>query len=80
VTVAAESWVGVVCPLTSFEMRLRARAHESVYGGSFVEHWLQRFLYYDAPVWVFTLAYTLFALAVVVTWWRYPPRRQRDGR
>jgi polyferredoxin len=71
--VAAEAWIGVVCPLTSLEMALRSRAHATTYGGSFIEHWLQRFLYYDAPAWVFTLGYSLFALAVVTVWWYFPP-------
>lgn len=74
--VVAESWYGVVCPLTTLEAWLRVRAGAPVYGGSgFVEHWLQRLLYYDAPAWVFTLGYTLFALLVVWAWWRFPPRR-----
>jgi Protein of Unknown function (DUF2784) len=72
--VVAEAWLGVICPLTSLEMALRAKAHASTYAGSFVEHWLQRILYYDAPAWVFTFAYSLFALAVVATWWYFPPR------
>lgn len=72
--VVAESWFGLVCPLTSLEMWLRAHARGSVYSGSFVEHWVQRLLYHDVPAWLFTLAYTLFALAVAATWWRFPPR------
>lgn len=77
--VVAEAWFGVVCPLTRWEMDLRAKAGASVYGGSFIEHWLQRILYYDAPSWVFTLAYSLFGLAVVAAWWVFPPRWRRDG-
>lgn len=74
--VVAESWYGVMCPLTTLEAWLRVRAGAPVYGGSgFVEHWLQRLLYYDAPAWVFTLGYSLFALLVVWAWWRFPPRR-----
>jgi uncharacterized protein DUF2784 len=74
--VVAEAWFGIVCPLTTFEAWLRVRAGAPVQGGSgFIEYWLQRLLYYDAPAWVFTLAYTLFALLVVLAWWRYPPRR-----
>jgi len=38
----AEAWIGVVCPLTTFEMWLRAKARATTYAGSFVEHWLQR--------------------------------------
>jgi hypothetical protein len=64
-----------VCPLTTLESSLRARAGEAVYRTSFVQHWLERALYYDAPAWVFTLAYTLFAACVVAVWWRWPPRR-----
>ncbi len=79
VVVVAESWFGIVCPLTTLEAWLRVRAGAPVYGGSgFIEHWLQRLLYYDAPAWVFTLGYSAFALLVLWAWWRYPPRR-RDG-
>ena len=77
--VVAEAWFGITCPLTTLEAWLRVRAGAPVYGGSgFIEHWLQRLLYYDAPPWVFTLGYTAFALLVLGAWWLYPPRR-RDG-
>ena len=78
--VVAEAWLGVVCPLTSLEMSLRAKIGAATYAGSFVEHWLQRILYYDVPAWIFTIGYSLFALAVVLTWWYFPPRfRRRTG-
>lgn len=75
--VVAEAWLGVVCPLTTLEMALRERAGVPAYGGSFIAHWLQRLLYYDAPAWVFTLAYTLFGAAVAAAWWTWPPRWKR---
>ncbi len=77
--VAAQAWWGLECPLTTLERWLRAQAGGSTYGGEFMAHWLQRLLYWDAPAWVFTLAYTLFALAVAAAWWRYPPRRRPPG-
>jgi hypothetical protein len=78
--VVAEAWLGAVCPLTTLEMRLRAKAGAATYAGSFIGHWLQRMLYYDAPPWAFTLGYTIFALAVVATWWYFPPEsRRRDN-
>lgn len=77
--VVAESWIGMVCPLTTLELWLRSQSQGAVYEGSFIGHWLQRVLYYDAPPWVFTLGYTVFGMIVVATWWRYPPRnRQRN--
>ena len=73
--VVAQAWFGIACPLTTLENWLRVQANDVVYEASFIEHWVQRALYYDAPMWVFTLAYTLFGVCVVAAWWRYPPGR-----
>jgi hypothetical protein len=77
--VVAEAWTGRVCPLTSLEMWLRAKAGAAAYTGSFIEHWLQRILYYEAPAWAFVLAYTLFGLAVAAAWRYFPPEFRRRG-
>jgi len=69
------SWVGLVCPLTSLEMALRQHAGDAVYPGSFIAHWLDRLLYYQAPEWVFTVCYTLFGALVVASWFWVRPRR-----
>lgn len=74
--VVAEAWWGIECPLTTLERWLREQARDSTYAGSFIEHWLQALLFWQAPPWVFTTAYTLFGLAVVGAWWRFPPRRR----
>ena len=78
-TVVLEAWVGVTCPLTTLEAWLRAEAGVAPHGQGFVEHWVQRLLYYDAPAWVFVVAYTAFGAAVLWAWWRYPPRRGARG-
>jgi hypothetical protein len=75
--VAAQAWLGVVCPLTTLEMWLRTRAEAGAYSGGFIQHWLQALLYWEAPGWVFALAYSAFALAVALAWWRFPPVRNR---
>lgn len=73
--IAASAWLGALCPLTVWEQALRRQAGQPGYGGSFIEHWLGALLYIDAPWWAFVLAYSLFALAVALAWWRVPPRR-----
>ena len=80
VIVVAESWAGITCPLTTLEMALRARARAETYAGGFIEHWLQGLLFFRAPAWVFTASYTAFGLAVLATWWLWPPRRRTAAR
>lgn len=74
--VAGEAWVDATCPLTTLEMWLRARAGHATHAGGFIQHWLQRLLYFEAPGWVFTLAHTVFALIVLACWRAFPPRRR----
>lgn len=78
--VVLQSWIGIVCPLTTWEMALRERAGDSVYAGAFVAHWLESILYYRAPAWVFAVCYSLFALLVVGCWFWARPRRFGDAR
>ena len=59
--------------ITTLEIWLRAKVHATTYRGSFIEHWVQQLLYYDAPAWVFVLGYSLFGLLVVATWLIFPP-------
>ena len=68
VVVVVQVWLGRICPLTLLEIWLRQQAGKLSYEVSFVQYWLQRLLYYDFPLWVFAIAYTLFGLAVVVSW------------
>ena len=77
--VVAEAWLGIVCPLTTLEMWLRAQAGNATYAGGFIEYWFQQLLYYDAPDWVFIAAYSLFAMLVLASWWVYPPRWRRSA-
>jgi hypothetical protein len=76
--VAAQAWLGKLCPLTTLESWLRTRADTRGYTSSFIEHWLQRVIFYEAPAWVFTLAYTVFATLVLAAWWCFPPQHRRS--
>jgi Protein of Unknown function (DUF2784) len=73
VFIAAESLLGIACPLTVWEYALRGQQ----YAGGFIERWIDQLLFYDAPPWVFTVAYVAFAALVLVTWVAVPPTWQR---
>ncbi|HLX02734.1 MAG TPA: DUF2784 domain-containing protein [Trinickia sp.] len=66
------SVLGIACPLTVLEDWLR---HGAIGSEGFIQHWVSRLLYYDLPMWVFTLAYVFFAALVLLTWRLIPPRR-----
>ena len=74
--VVLEAWWGVTCPLTRLKNFLRARAGGSGYSRTFISHRLERLFFYNAPGWLFTLIYTVFAALVILTWMVYPPRRK----
>jgi hypothetical protein len=76
--VVAEAWFDIACPLTLLEMWLRSKAGAATYAGGFIEHWLSSLLYYQAPPWVFVLAYSVFGLLVAASWWYFPPGPRRQ--
>jgi Protein of Unknown function (DUF2784) len=71
--VAAESLLGLPCPLTVWEDALRGNAIAQ----GFVQRWLAQLLYYDLLPWMFNLIYAAFAILVIATWWLVPPRCKR---
>lgn len=78
--VVLQAWLGLVCPLTTLESWLRVQGGSHGYSASFIEYWVQRLLFYEAPTWVFSLVYSTFAALVAASWWRYPPRSARSAR
>jgi len=76
--VVAEAWCGITCPLTIWEQWLRQRAGQKTYQGAFVANLVHEFLFYDAPPWMFTIAYTAFLAAVLLTFLAAPPRWKRS--
>ena len=76
--VAAESLTDLVCPLTTWEDRLRLLAGgQRRYAGSFLQHWLHPMIFFDLGERVFTVAYLAFFLAVLLSFWLIPPRWPR---
>ena len=72
VFVAGEALVGMACPLTVWEDALRGGARPD----SFIGRWVRWLVFYEAPEWVFTLAYLAWAAATLLTLRFVPPRRR----
>lgn len=72
--VVLESLIGMTCPLTDWEKRLRDLSGEGTYTGDFVGYWAHRLIFYDAEPWVFTVLYVSFGLAVLAAFVLAPPR------
>jgi hypothetical protein len=75
--VVLQTWLDVACPLTLLENHLRLRGGQGAYPGSCIGYWLHRMLFYEAAGWVFTLTYTAFGVAVLLTLIFVPPRKRR---
>jgi hypothetical protein len=65
------------CPLTVFEMRLRAMAGESVSAGTFVGRLMHYLLFAAVPGWMAEVIYIGCAVAIALTFVLAPPRWRR---
>jgi hypothetical protein len=75
--VSTLSLLGIACPLTVLEDWLRTGSLDRQ---GFMQRWVSRLLYYDLPVWVFTLSYVVFGLLVLLTWRLIPPHRAAHSK
>jgi hypothetical protein len=76
--IAAESALGAICPLTTWEDQLRMKAGlDPRYHGSFVQHWVHWLLFYNADQRVFTIGYCVFFALVLLTLFVVRPFRPK---
>jgi hypothetical protein len=78
--VAFEAIVGIRCPLTTMEDKLREWAGQTVDSGTFIGRLLDGILFHTWPSYVFTLCYVGFAVLVLLTLTLAPPRWRRMAR
>ena len=81
--VVIQSLIGLQCPLTVWERDLRIAAGQpNVSEEAFIPRLIHQLMFFDFPPEVFTVAYCLFTLAVLGSWWLYPPNlpRKRETR
>ncbi len=66
--VVLQAWTNRLCPLTLWENMLRQKSGQQPYATSFIEYWVGKIVFYDAPQWSFILVYTLFGAVVAASW------------
>ena len=79
VGVACETLLGINCPLTVLEFKLRYASNLSEEKVSFVGTIIDSLLYYNAPGWLFTIIYAAFAILVAITFIIAPPTRKNGS-
>lgn len=72
--IVAQAWLGIVCPLTTWEMQLRQAAGQQTYDETFIAHWLGNLLFISGPPWAFIAAYSAFGALVLLSLWWVPGR------
>ena len=75
--IVVQTWLGMACPLTVWENAFRRAAGEGAYPGTFIGYWVSKLVYYDAPAWVFAVAYMLFGVIVVASWFAVKPVKRK---
>ena len=77
--VVGEALLGITCPLTVWEKQLRGLAGQSAYHGDFIANWVHEALFMDLAPSTFTLLYSAFGIAVLLTFILAPPRRRKPA-
>jgi hypothetical protein len=77
ILVAIEAVAGALCPLTTWEYRLRGLAGQRTENQiPLTARLVRSVIFYDFPRWVFTAAYIGFGLVVALTFILVRPRRR----
>ncbi|MGO8751728.1 MAG: DUF2784 domain-containing protein [Thermoguttaceae bacterium] len=77
--VVFEAWLGIKCPLTTWEDYFRAAAGETVSEGTFIGRCLHRLIFLDVPASSLTIFYVLFGALVLATLFLVRPRPPRTS-
>ena len=63
-----ESLIGITCPLTLIENRLRNIDHSE----NFINYWLSKVIYWDLPSYYFVVIYLFFLFLTTILLFKYP--------
>ena len=73
--VALQTVAMLPCPLSVWEWELRRMAGQVDQPRSgFIQHWVERLMYYELPSWIFAPLYIVFFILILYTVRAMPPR------
>ena len=75
--VAIQAVLDQVCFLTAWQGALERAVGEASSDAPFVAGFINRFIFWPLPIWVFAVAYVALSLYVLLLWVLVPPRRRR---
>ena len=76
--VAVEALIGIWCPLTTWEWRLRARAGQDYEADiSFVGRLIRSVIFVELPDWGFTVMYVGFGILILLVMVLIPPKKRK---
>jgi hypothetical protein len=78
--VVLELIFGTNCPLTVWEVNLRALAGQPVSEATFIGRLLHYLLFVAVPGWMAEVIYIICALVIALTFVLAPPRRRRNNQ
>ena len=69
--VTLETLLGITCPLTSIENKLRGITQSE----TFIGHWIQKLIYWDFPIEFFIVLYCIILGWTFLMWKIFPPKK-----
>ncbi|MCE1161699.1 MAG: DUF2784 domain-containing protein [Thiomonas sp.] len=72
--VAAQAALGRACFLTLWQSALMREAGGQGYAAGLIQTWIDRLIFWNLPLSVFTVLYLAVGVYTLALWWRVPPR------
>jgi len=74
VVVAVQAMLGKACFLTYIQSDLLESAGKKGYTVPFIQTYIDRIIYHNFPIWIFSIVYVILFLYTLYLWFRFPPK------
>ncbi|RZD17571.1 MAG: DUF2784 domain-containing protein [Candidatus Acididesulfobacter diazotrophicus] len=74
IVVAIQAVLGKACFLTYIQSDLLENAGKKEYKVPFIQTYVDRLIYYNFPIWAFSIVYIILFLYTIYLWYIFPPQ------